>query len=157
MASQYRHCFVRSYGWFASEYSISITMEYIPHGDLQRHLTRPLPEAEAIRIIAQVNEGLGYMHENSFIHRDLKPGVSLHYCRLEGISVTEAHRTLWSSILPLIGSSKYPISVSANAGSRTPHSPRLLAEGLLVTLLRRLWACLMVRETSPHLPRICGH
>lgn len=50
-------------------------MEYFPYGDLQRYLTRPLPEREAREIISQVLEGLKHMHDNRFIHRDLKPGV----------------------------------------------------------------------------------
>lgn len=50
-------------------------MEYIAFGDLQRYLAKPLPEVEARRITGQVLEGLGFMHDNGFVHRDLKPGV----------------------------------------------------------------------------------
>jgi hypothetical protein len=48
-------------------------MEYLPHGDLRKHLVRPLPEDEARTIGRQVLEGLKCMHENGFVHRDLKP------------------------------------------------------------------------------------
>lgn len=44
-------------------------------GDLQRYLTKPLPESEARRITFQVLEGLEFMHDNGFVHRDIKPGV----------------------------------------------------------------------------------
>ncbi|KAK5988212.1 Serine/threonine-protein kinase RAD53 [Cladobotryum mycophilum] len=71
---RYAHCFVRSYGWFEIGDSVFIAMEYLRMGDLQRYLTRPLPESEARQITTQVLEGLGFMHENGFVHRDVKPG-----------------------------------------------------------------------------------
>ncbi|KAK6835190.1 hypothetical protein PG987_009884 [Apiospora arundinis] len=69
----YAHCFVTSQGWFETNDTVFITMEYLVNGDLQRYLTQPLPEVEARQITAQVLEGLRYMHENNFVHRDLKP------------------------------------------------------------------------------------
>jgi serine/threonine protein kinase len=56
-------------------------MEYLEHGDLQKHLTRPLPEIEAREIALQLVEGLCFMHENGFVHRDLKPLVSSLHLR----------------------------------------------------------------------------
>ncbi|KAM3559744.1 hypothetical protein MY1884_003315 [Beauveria asiatica] len=49
-------------------------MEYLQHGDLQKHLAHPLSEQEAKLITTQIIEGLGFMHGNGFTHRDLKPG-----------------------------------------------------------------------------------
>ncbi|KAH7149263.1 kinase-like domain-containing protein [Dactylonectria estremocensis] len=46
---QYSHCFVRSYGWFENKDLVFITMEYL-------------------------ESGLGFMYENGFVPRDLKPG-----------------------------------------------------------------------------------
>ncbi|CAI6089793.1 unnamed protein product [Clonostachys chloroleuca] len=71
--SKYVHCFVQSFGWYESENTIFITMEYIEKGDLQRYLVRPFPEEEVKQIAFQLLEGLEYMHENGFAHRDLKP------------------------------------------------------------------------------------
>ena len=51
-------------------------MEYLPDGDLQQYLRAPLLEKEARDIIHQVIEGLEFMHDNGFTHRDLKPAVS---------------------------------------------------------------------------------
>lgn len=51
-------------------------MEYLPDGDLQKYLHSPLLEEEARHIILQVLEGLQFMHDNGFTHRDLKPAVS---------------------------------------------------------------------------------
>ena len=50
-------------------------MEYLPLGDLERYLTRPLPVDEARAVTYQLLEGLQIMHENQFAHRDMKPMV----------------------------------------------------------------------------------
>jgi serine/threonine protein kinase len=52
-------------------------MEYLPNGDLHKYLESPLPESEGQIIVSQVLEGLDFMHQNGFAHRDLKPAVSL--------------------------------------------------------------------------------
>lgn len=49
-------------------------MEYLELGDLQNYLTQPLHESDARDVTSQVLEGLQIMHENGFVHRDLKPG-----------------------------------------------------------------------------------
>jgi serine/threonine protein kinase len=53
-------------------------MEYFQYGDLQDYLSgvSPLPEAEAQQVTFQILEGLSFMHENGFAHRDLNPRVS---------------------------------------------------------------------------------
>uniref|UniRef100_A0A8H7N300 mitogen-activated protein kinase n=1 Tax=Bionectria ochroleuca TaxID=29856 RepID=A0A8H7N300_BIOOC len=70
---KYVHCFVKSYGWYESDLTIFITMEYASKGNLQGYLTKQFPEGEAQQITYQIAEGISYMHENSFAHRDLKP------------------------------------------------------------------------------------
>ena len=52
-------------------------MEYHEHGDLRSFLQKPLLEADAQMIASQLVEGLGFMHANDFVHRDLKPAVCL--------------------------------------------------------------------------------
>ncbi|KLU85752.1 CAMK protein kinase [Magnaporthiopsis poae ATCC 64411] len=71
---KYAHCFVNSSGWFELGDSIFISMEYLELGDLGRHIAQPLAEIESRQISSQVLEGLAYMHDNGFVHRDLKPG-----------------------------------------------------------------------------------
>ena len=51
-------------------------MEYLSHGDLHKYLGSPLPEKEGQLIVFQIVEGLHFMHNNRFAHRDLKPAVS---------------------------------------------------------------------------------
>ncbi|KAJ3456914.1 hypothetical protein MRS44_014055 [Fusarium solani] len=71
--SKYNHCFVSSQGWYELEDSIFITMEFFELRDLQQYIAAPLPESKAKQITDQVLEGLEFMHNNGFIHRDLKP------------------------------------------------------------------------------------
>jgi len=52
-------------------------MEYFELGDLRKCVHAPLLEEEAKLIIAQVIEGLKFMHEANIVHRDLKPGYVL--------------------------------------------------------------------------------
>ena len=52
-------------------------MEYLPNGDLHQYLSSPLPEKESQQIVLQILEGLQFMHDVGFAHRDLKPAVSL--------------------------------------------------------------------------------
>ena len=52
-------------------------MEYLPYSDLHKYLSSSLPEKEGQHIVSQILEGLNFMHDNGFAHRDLKPAVSL--------------------------------------------------------------------------------
>lgn len=70
---KYEQCFVRSYGWYDNDDYIYIAMEYLPNGDLSNCIKEPLPENECKLIVAQLLEGLSFMHEHGFAHRDLKP------------------------------------------------------------------------------------
>jgi serine/threonine protein kinase len=72
-------CFVKSFGWYENHESVFIAMEYFPFGDLQNYLSLPLAEKEVQQITFQVLEGLSFMHDNGFAHRDLKPTVSLGF------------------------------------------------------------------------------
>lgn len=65
------------HGWYENDDSIFIAMEYMKHGDLGSYLTKPLLDNEALEITFQVAEGLEHMHKDGFVHRDLKPEVSL--------------------------------------------------------------------------------
>lgn len=68
---------MRSFGWYEDDANVFIAMEYFPHGDLQNYLLSSIPEEEVQEIASQVLEGLAFMHDNGFAHRDLKPTVSI--------------------------------------------------------------------------------
>jgi serine/threonine protein kinase len=62
------------YGYFQDEENLYLILELLPDGSLQQiKKKRKLPEKETANIVKQVAEGLKYMHEESVIHRDLKP------------------------------------------------------------------------------------
>jgi serine/threonine protein kinase len=53
-------------------------MEYFPLGDLSHHieaLTSPIVELDAVQIVTQILEGVDFMHNLNYAHRDLKPAV----------------------------------------------------------------------------------
>ena len=56
-------------------------MEYFELGDLCRCLAQipsnVLEEQDARVVTFQILEGINFMHENQFAHRDLKPSVRL--------------------------------------------------------------------------------
>ncbi|KAK4447956.1 putative serine/threonine-protein kinase [Podospora aff. communis PSN243] len=67
--------FVRTFGWFDDAATVYIAMEYLPHGDLFHHTQHmpPFSELEASKVVRQLIQGVQYMHDNGFAHRDLKP------------------------------------------------------------------------------------
>jgi serine/threonine protein kinase len=54
-----------------------ICMEYLQYGNLRDYLSyaQTVNEADVAELGFQILQGLVFMHENSFIHRDLKPEV----------------------------------------------------------------------------------
>ncbi|KAF7557839.1 hypothetical protein G7Z17_g357 [Cylindrodendrum hubeiense] len=99
---RYVHCFVRSFGWYESSDAVFIAMEYVHHGDLQKHMATAFSEVESKQVACQLAEGLFFMHDNGFAHRDLKPA---------NILVMNPRPNWWVKI------SDFGISKRAEAGS----------------------------------------
>lgn len=68
---------MKSFGWYEFEDSLYIAMEYIPSGDLHQSIMHlpAVSNLDAATITTQLLEGLYFMHDNDFAHRDMKPQV----------------------------------------------------------------------------------
>ncbi|KAG0133629.1 kinase-like domain-containing protein [Tuber indicum] len=65
--------FVEFLGWFEEPKTLYVAMEYLPEGDLTKHIGAPLPQETVQNISMQILEGLEVMHQHGIAHRDLKP------------------------------------------------------------------------------------
>lgn len=61
------------YGVFHDEHKIYLIMECMPDGSMYSNGKKRISENEAAFLIAQVCEGLLYIHRERIIHRDIKP------------------------------------------------------------------------------------
>lgn len=50
-----------------------LVTQYVREGSLAEQLDKPLPVQEAVRIVCQIADALGYAHAKKIIHRDVKP------------------------------------------------------------------------------------
>ncbi len=66
---------VRTHNVFSERDNYYIVMEYMPGGSLEAQLQARgnLPVLEAVRVAAEVCNGLSYAHERGVVHCDLKP------------------------------------------------------------------------------------
>jgi serine/threonine-protein kinase len=49
-------------------------MEYLSGWKRRRYFGKPVPVAEAIRIMADTCRGVEHLHVRGILHRDIKPG-----------------------------------------------------------------------------------
>lgn len=70
---QFPQHFAYLHGWYESQGSIYLAMDYVEMGDLSHHLQNKLPETQARDITHQLLHGLVELHGMGVTHRDLKP------------------------------------------------------------------------------------
>jgi serine/threonine protein kinase len=98
----------RSRPYIAMEYLDGCTLAYI------LHLTRPLPENDALRIASVVCDALVHLHARGVIHRDLKPS-NIMICRdctlrimdFGLVEELDVKRGILAGWVPLFGTPEY--------------------------------------------------
>ncbi len=67
-----------------------LAMRYVDGPSLEKALAErgPLPWEEALRIVGQIAEALGFAHEEGLVHRDVKPG-NIQLSEAEGAVLTD--------------------------------------------------------------------
>ncbi len=90
---------VKIYEFLSGKEGDALVLEYIDGPDLRWYLNnRPFILNERLVIAAQICNGLGYLHEQGFIHHDLKPGNVLFtrkgQAKLCDFSLTGTNRLL---------------------------------------------------------------
>lgn len=80
---QYPRLFVEFYCWYEHGDSRYIAMEYLQGGDLKGYIKNfgAFKESEARNIAEQILQGIFILHENNFLHRDIKPEVRFYLPR----------------------------------------------------------------------------
>lgn len=65
-------------GWYEEPETLYIAMEYLPEGDITKHISAlaPLPQETAKSMSKQLLESLKVMHQERIAPRDIKPAVS---------------------------------------------------------------------------------
>lgn len=75
LSHPHRHRFVKFFSWYENENNIFLAMEYVPLGDLTRHINGGLKEPDVQQIAYQVLDGIRVMHRLDLVHRDIKPAT----------------------------------------------------------------------------------
>ena len=75
LVSRLRHAnVVRIHDIGMADDHLFLAMEYLAGGDLRARLRHPLEPREALRLLRQMADALGALHEVGVLHRDVKPG-----------------------------------------------------------------------------------
>lgn len=72
---------------------VCLMMEYVQKGALTQHLEQPLSDRLKLKIIADIAQGMAFLHFNNIYHRDLKPDnilvVSMHEDADVNVKITD--------------------------------------------------------------------
>jgi serine/threonine-protein kinase len=132
-----------------------IVMEYLDGCTLAcvLHLTRPLPEKDALRIAAVLCEGVKAMHDRGFVHRDIKPG-NIMICRDRTLRLMDfglsteisASRSFIAALTPLFGTPEY---MAPEQVTNKKNDERTDVYGLGVVLYQMLTGELPFKDADP--------
>jgi serine/threonine-protein kinase len=132
-----------------------LVMEFL-RGCTLAHLgyeTRPLAEADALKIVALVCEGVGHMHDRGFIHRDLKPENIMLCCdrtlRVMDFGLASPplrHRHALARLTPIFGTPEYMAPEQVEQG---PIDERTDIYGLGAILYELLTGAVPFRHEDP--------
>jgi serine/threonine protein kinase len=132
-----------------------LVMEFL-RGCTLAHLgyeTRPLAEADALKIVALVGEAVGQMHDHGFVHRDLKPGNIMICCdrtvRVMDFGLASPplrHRHALARLTPIFGTPEYMAPEQVEHG---PIDERTDIYGLGAILYELLTGAVPFRQEDP--------
>ena len=132
-----------------------LVMEFLRGSTLAHlgHATRPLAEADALRIIALVSEAVGQMHAHGFVHRDLKP-ENIMICSDRTLRVMDfglaspplRHRHVLARLTPIFGTPEYMAPEQVEQG---PIDERTDIYGLGAILYELLTGTVPFRNEDP--------
>jgi serine/threonine protein phosphatase PrpC len=106
-----------------------IVMEYLDGQTLGHlmHTIRPMPQADALKIVSRICEALAYMHDHDVVHRDLKPD-NIMICSDGSIRIMDfgiakldsARRLTFGAFTPAMGTPDYmaPEQVKGRRGDQ---------------------------------------
>ena len=106
-----------------------LVMEYLEGQTLDEVMqqVKPMPEADALRIVSRLCDAIGYLHEHGVIHRDLKP-QNVMLCndgslRIMDFGIAKAaasRRITFGGFSPTLGTPDYmaPEQVKGQRGRR---------------------------------------
>ncbi len=117
------------------------------------HLTKPLPEKDALKIAAVLCEGLKAMHDRGVVHRDIKPG-NIMICRDRTLRIMDfglatemsASRSLIAALTPLFGTPEY---MAPEQVTNKKNDERTDVYGLGVVLYQMLTGQLPFKDEDP--------
>jgi len=117
------------------------------------HETRPLAEADALKIFALVSEAVGCMHDHGFVHRDLKPENIMICCdrtlRVMDFGLASPplrHRHALVKLTPIFGTPEYMAPEQVEHG---PIDERTDIYGLGAILYELLTGSVPFRHEDP--------
>ncbi len=117
-----------------------LAMEYLEGKTLDKVMqeTKPLPEAEAVKICSRICAALAYMHERSVVHRDLKPQNIMicndHSIRIIDFGIAKAarmRRLTFAGFSPMMGTPDYMAPEQVN-GRRGDHRTDIYSLGAIL-------------------------